>query len=140
MSYQTAFPDFDPATMPDIPESWRDVSWHNDACPCFEAMRGDNGGNWKACRVWIDFADTDLRDVPNGKRFTVVFVNDNCESLLILETDSWHDVLAYLTPRESLAAAYVQTVGHNPFLDDPDITVECVAATLDAVTAEIQDN
>ena len=140
MSYQTAFPDFDPATMPDIPESWRDVSWHNDACPCFQAMRDDSGGNWKACRVWIDFADPDLRDVPNGKRFTVVFINDNYESLCVLETDSWHDVLAYLTPRGSLASAYVQTVGYNPFLDDPCITLECVAATLEAVTAEIQDN
>ena len=42
--------------------------------------------------------------------------------------------------RESLAAAYVQAVGYNPFFDDPYVTLECVAATLDAVTAEIQDN
>ena len=140
MSYQTEFPEFAPATMPDIPAAWRDVSWHNDACPCFEAMRDDKGSNWKACLVWIDFADPALRDVPNGQRFTVTFVNDGAESMIILETDSWAEVLAYLNPRTTLGAAYAETIGYNPFLDDPYIALECVAATLDAVTAEIQGN
>jgi hypothetical protein len=33
MSYRQEFPNFDPATMPEIPTGWEDISWHNDACP-----------------------------------------------------------------------------------------------------------
>jgi hypothetical protein len=31
------FPDFPLESLPEIPADWDDQSWHNDACPSFEA-------------------------------------------------------------------------------------------------------
>jgi hypothetical protein len=44
MSYREEFPDFDPAAMPAIPQHWGDTSWHNDACPSFDAGNGPAAG------------------------------------------------------------------------------------------------
>lgn len=37
-NFRTEFPDFDPATMPEIPSNWTDTSWDNDTCPSFAAQ------------------------------------------------------------------------------------------------------
>lgn len=90
MTFRTEFPDFDPATLPAIPAGWTDQSWHNDACPCF------NAGNGKV--VFIDYADPTLREWPEGKRFTVqgdpemVDHND-----VLFETDDWAELLKAVT-------------------------------------------
>ena len=119
MSYQTAFPDFDPATMPDIPESWRDVSWHNDACQCFEAFSGD--GCFTRCIVWIEHENPERRETM-APRFTVAFDNERGDCETVQQATHWRDVLRYVETRRILGAAYIQKVGHNPFLDDPKQT------------------
>lgn len=92
MTYQIEFPDFDPATLPAIPPHWRDQSWHNDACPSFNAGNG--------LVVFTDFADPALREFPDGSRFTVhsdpELTNGND---VLLESDNWADVLAFVAAR-----------------------------------------
>ena len=121
MSYQTAFPDFDPATMPDIPAAWRDVSWHNDACPCFEAFSGE--GCFTRCIVWIDHENPERREVMQ-ERFTVAFDNERGDCETVLRATHWRAVVCYVETRRILGAAYVHKVGYNPFLDDPTQTPE----------------
>lgn len=89
MTYRTEFPDFDSATMPAIPAGWTDQSWHNDACPSF------NAGNGMV--VFIDFADPSLKEFEDTKRFTVHSdpeVHDSND--VLFETDDWEECLAFL--------------------------------------------
>ena len=89
MTYREEFPDFDPATMPPIPTHWIDQSWHNDACPSF------NAGNGKV--VFIDFADPYLREVEGGPRFTVhADPETNDHNDVLFEADDWQFVLDFL--------------------------------------------
>jgi hypothetical protein len=87
MSYREAFPDFDPATMPAIPETWKDVSFKQDICPCFETPSG--------LFVYVDFADPSDRELEDGSRFTVITAEDKVFVVDVeLITDSWEEVIA----------------------------------------------
>lgn len=68
MTYQSEFPDFDPATMPAIPAGFEDESWHNDVCPNFHAAA-------EGLTVWIDYADPALSEFgeDGGARFNLVY-------------------------------------------------------------------
>lgn len=93
MTFRTEFPDFDAATLPVIPEGWTDASWHNDTCPCFNANNGKI--------VFIDYADTSLREWPEGPRFTVQAdpeVADHND--VLFDSDDWNDVLAFVAKSE----------------------------------------
>lgn len=57
--YREEFPDFDPATMPVLPQGFADHSWHNDAMPFFVA--GLVG-------LWVNYAAPQDREVQ-GLRF-----------------------------------------------------------------------
>lgn len=97
MTYQTAFPEFAPETMPAIPASWSDMSWRNDACPFF--LITDSLG------VWVDFADPQASDLGPDRagRFTLVPMvdgqhpDDPGQDFLI--TDDWEAVLADVMAR-----------------------------------------
>lgn len=131
MTYQTEFPDFPAADMPDIPATWRDISWHNDACPCFEFMTGGEGdSNYQSAVVWIAERDPAAREFQNGKRFLISYREGFTESLDVLETDDWAAVLAYAAPRETIGQRYLETVGYNPFLDDPSSDPAAIAESL----------
>lgn len=81
-----AFPDFDQDSLPIIPSDWTDVSFHNDACPCFEAP---------GFYVFIDYPQSWQRETPGGHRFTIFDVDDqNFLKDVHLETDVWAEVLA----------------------------------------------
>ena len=90
-SYLDEFQDFDPATMPPIPEGWQDISWHNDACPSFLVDTGVTGG----LTVFVDYADDVDREIREGTRFCVLasIGMDGENDITILETDEWSDVL-----------------------------------------------
>ena len=75
-----AFPDYDPATLPHIPSSWRDVSWQHDACPSW--LVND-------LHVFIDYADPASREIA-GPRFHVLSEGD-----ALLSTDAWPEVLNF---------------------------------------------
>lgn len=119
--WEIAFPEFR-GTMPCIPDSWQDVSWHNDACPSFVVMQGGNGdSNFQTCRVWIDCVDAQEREIPRNARFMVTYARDGENDICFFMSDSWPEILAYVAIRQFLGAAYVETVGYNPFLDCPEI-------------------
>ena len=81
-----AFPDFDQESLPAIPPTWTDVSFANDACPCFEA---------NDTYVFIDYPASWQREHPDNYRFTVFTADaqSNIEDVL-LETDDWSEVIA----------------------------------------------
>jgi hypothetical protein len=95
-SYREHFPDFDPATMPDIPAGWRDGSWHNDGCPFWHVS--------PSLGVFVDFASPADREFPDGSRFMVMRMEDDMhpastDDHCLLATDDWAAVLAYLAPQ-----------------------------------------
>jgi hypothetical protein len=126
------FPDYPLETLPLIPASWSDLSWHNDACPFF-LITGAMG-------VFVDFADPTMRDYfidgsnDIGGRFIVVQMDDgqHTEGASLLETDDWQAVLAlaHSSERAGLASEYVRLIGYDPFADDPSLSNDDVAQTL----------
>lgn len=112
-TYTTEFPDFDPATMPDVPDTWEDVSWHNDNCPSF--MIGDH------LLVFVDHVDPAQRLNPET-RYQVMPLTagqyDGADSLM--DSDDWAEVLAFVAAREALAdyaAAYEARHGEAPCVE-----------------------
>ena len=87
---QFAFPDYDLATLPSIPETWQDTSWCNDCCPSFALPNG--------LEVWIDYRDVTLREFghlePTAARFSVLRRTDDVEQLFW--SDDWQDVLNFV--------------------------------------------
>lgn len=81
------FPDFDVATLPDIPDGLVDMSWRNDSCPVFELMRGD----LSFLAVYVDFADPQAREFPEMERFSIHRL-DGEDNLCVLTTDDWSSV------------------------------------------------
>ena len=90
MTYQTEFPDFPATDMPTIPAGWTDTSWHNDACPSF------NVGNGMV--VFIDFADSSLKEFEDTKRFTVHADPEvHNHNDVLMDTDDWSELLAFVS-------------------------------------------
>jgi len=84
MTIAYEFPDFDLASLPQIPSSWIDVSWHNDCCPSWQVTAN--------LVVFVDYADPQEREI-NGKRYAVNDI-ETCQCLF--QSDSWNDVLAFI--------------------------------------------
>lgn len=119
--------------MPDIPENWVDISWHNDGCPSFMAMtkgEGDGSARFERMRIWINEAEPHQRDIPASSRFIVVYEGDAIEDNVEIHLEDWQEVLDYVSVRVDLANEYVGEIGHNPFLDDPSRTPDEVRQTL----------
>jgi hypothetical protein len=86
-TFRTEFPDFDPATLPEIPATWADRSWRNDACPSFQTPNG--------LAVFVDYADPAWREMPGLPRFSVQPAEaDHNEELF--PSDDWAAVLAFV--------------------------------------------
>ena len=78
-----AFPEYDTATLPAIPERWVDISWCNDVCPSWQAY---------GYQIFVDFANPDDREL-GGERFSVCDIEfGDC----LLSTDNWAEVLEYV--------------------------------------------
>ncbi len=59
------FPDFDLASLPEIPESWKDASWHNETCPGFNPFG--------TVYVFVDYPNAADREFPEcEERFSVI--------------------------------------------------------------------
>lgn len=117
--WQSEFPQFPADDMPTIPAEWHDVSWCNDACPCFEIITGADGdSNYQSMKVWVEESDPAKREVCNSKRFTVCYERDS-DCYTALETDDWNQVVSYAEARRIIGKAFASIVGHNPFLDSP---------------------
>lgn len=92
MAVKREFSDYDTTTLPPIPRSWTDQSWHNDACPSFNTETG--------MVVWVNYADPKDREIGELKRFIVQddpnVINSND---VLLETDDWEEVLVFVAAR-----------------------------------------
>lgn len=93
MNFRTEFPDFDPATMPAIPEAWTDISWHNDACPSF-----DTG----TCNVFIDYANEADREFLGQPRFCVIAYPDHDGESFA--SDNWDAIIAFVNDHQQEVA------------------------------------
>ena len=78
-----AFPKYDTATLPAIPEGWVDTSWRHDVCPSWQSG---------AFHIFINAANPDDRET-GGERFSVCDIETG-DCFLI--TDNWDDVLSYV--------------------------------------------
>lgn len=92
-NWKTEFPDF--LDMPELPRGLRDSSWHNDACPSFIVWQDETVPKYETFKLWVDWANPDLREIPTAKRFTLCAMSEDgrFESIsLIEESDSWEDI------------------------------------------------
>lgn len=80
---QREFPDFDVATLPEIPAGFEDVSWHNDNCPSFY-------NEADGLILFVDYADASQREFPETKRFSLNLVNT---TVCVIDSDDWQSVL-----------------------------------------------
>jgi len=86
-----AFPDFPQESLPSIPPTWTDVSFANDACPCFA-----NEDGWL---IFIDYPASYQREHPESKRFYAVGCDADYqidESNGSCATDDWEGLLKWL--------------------------------------------
>jgi hypothetical protein len=114
MPYAIEFPDFDPATMPAIPDGFSDWSWRNDTCPMF--VHEASG-----VALWIDFADVAQREYDDCPRFSAVALDHDAQhgwqktgdAVTLFETDDWSTVErslpAFVQPR-AIAKAFADNL------------------------------
>lgn len=89
MTWQTEFPDFKAADMPEPPEGFEDVSWHNDAMPSFfnEELQ---------LRLWINYADPQMRESTAMTRYCLEATDAECqphEPHWYYNTDNWSGIM-----------------------------------------------
>ena len=94
------FPDFDAAYLPPIPAGWLDMSWHNDACPCWAVHADEALGTYGDVYVFVDYFDPATREFPKAPRFSVHDMGAEHTSVL-LATDDWDEVLRLVREMES---------------------------------------
>jgi hypothetical protein len=70
MTYYEEFPEFPAVDMPEefMMHPWRDISWHNDACPCFERSIPNSE---RVVRVYVDYVEPENREFEGVGRFVV---------------------------------------------------------------------
>lgn len=130
MTYTTEFPDFELGVA--IPVDWKDRSWGNDTCPCWEAGTTPDG---KAVLVYIDYADPVDREFEDTPRFTVRRDGEGCD---LLDddalTDDWSTVLITVA-RLTGTVFYKDGVKHVRFVNGSTViwgTVQTVKESLRA--------
>jgi len=95
-TYKYEFPNFD-YDIPQLPDGFVDVSWHNDVCPSFSCDLNEK----QEMVVWVDFADENMREC-GGQQFTLVIQEiDNASDPLgfdsEFETNSWDKLVAKIS-------------------------------------------
>jgi len=88
------FPAFPGADIPVIPAGWRDVSYHNDACPSWAPVMGDDGA--PALVVFVDRVDPAAREY-GAPRFAVCLADMPDPTGCLYAGDDWQEVLAEVT-------------------------------------------
>lgn len=80
---KNAFPEYDTATLPPIPEHWKDISWRNDVCPSWQAY---------SYQIFVNFEKPEERET-GGERFSVCDIEfGDC----LLSTDDWNEILTFV--------------------------------------------
>lgn len=108
--FHHVFTDYPIADLPPIPTGWRDVSWRNDACPCWEVS-----SQGETLYVFCDYADEDKRDYgPGVARFSISA--DRAGSRVnVFDSEFWDDIVAILeVPRLPVSLSGDVEVGRAP--------------------------
>lgn len=83
MSITTEFPTYPLSSLPPIPSTWEDTSWHNDACPSYHTGNG--------VYVYVDFEEASEREYPEStERFSVVHIDND---ITLYSGNDWEEVL-----------------------------------------------
>lgn len=104
--WQTEFPDFPAADMPEILAGWIDSSWRNDACPKFAIPLASDPADCTAVSIWVDYSDPAAREFPELPRFLVAKRGEEGDLIADSEfrTDDWD---AAVDHAERMAAAHI---------------------------------
>lgn len=112
------FPNFDPATLPEIPAGFFPAHWHNEICPRWQFGEDAETAN---PILWIEDADPEKREFHDGKRFMLHWLAnppDSNEEWCVEYTDDWQQILSALAdlPARVIAAKWVQRfrLGFHP--------------------------
>jgi hypothetical protein len=76
-TYKTEFPDFD-YDIPQLPDGFVDVSWHNNVSPSFEKPLKDN----LSLTLWVDYLDESKRECGGDQFLVIVHIKDQLEDQL----------------------------------------------------------
>lgn len=140
---QREFPDFDLETLPTLPDGFTCAAWHNDSCPAW--YEGDPAV-YEAGKLMIavDYADPNLREFPEGDRFSLhmVRVADTSPEPL-LSSDEWTDIeiavrfIRYVRQfglgfhPDTRGKDYVDSQGSRCFTDSEAAEYDAVIANFD---------
>lgn len=83
------FPDYELATLPDIPAGWDESSWHNDVCPSFLARD-------ERLLIFVDYDDAEAREWPESFRFSVSHIDKEADIHPLLESNDWQEVTSFV--------------------------------------------
>ncbi len=84
-NYKIEFPDFGALDVA-LPAGAEDISWKNEACPCFSI------GTFF---VYVDYADPALREFPESARFSA-HTEDAADDEDVFSTDDWAQLLIHI--------------------------------------------
>lgn len=104
------FPDYANELFPAaIPEGFTDSSWRNDTCPSVSAEFGES-----RLRIWFEMEAPESREYEGAARYTVTFeyMPAGVDSVTMLETEDWGDVLA-LFANSDFAAAIARPIANH---------------------------
>jgi hypothetical protein len=88
-TYKYEFPHFD-YDIPQLPEGFVDVSWHNNVSPSFEKKLTDD----HSITLWVDYADENRRECGGSQFLVMVHVTEELENVLYeSDFDSWDDAI-----------------------------------------------
>ncbi|PPQ35581.1 hypothetical protein SAMN06265338_12616 [Rhodoblastus acidophilus] len=92
-TFSVEFPDFDPATLPKLPQGFQDDSWHNDACPSFHNAQ-------LRLSIFIDYAAPEMRAFADGVRFHIFRTDEDGGRLpandASFTSDDWSEIQTYV--------------------------------------------
>jgi hypothetical protein len=114
------FPDFDPATMPEIPAGFAAAHWHHETCPHW--IHGED--DVPHMELFIDYPDPERREFPDEARYSLHWLTaplKNLDSWLIENTDDWAkilDAIRDIEPRR-ITAKWVRKLGRGFHPDTP---------------------
>ncbi len=76
-TYRTEFPNFD-YDIPQLPEGFVDVSWHNNVSPSFERKLTDG----HSITLWVDYADESRRECGGSQFLVIVHETEESQNVL----------------------------------------------------------
>jgi hypothetical protein len=107
MEYREQFPDFDDVDNEAkelIALGFRDISWRNDACPCF--IRSP-------LMLWFNFKEPKQREFRGGKRFEVypLDFDEAPTGPALCATDDFKELVAWLKAISTLMNTIAIPIG-----------------------------